>query len=310
MKPGVDKHASRFAEAMIKAIENGTAPWQKPWKGSASEYPSNFTTERFYNGSNLLLLLAVGAEQGYATPRWGGFGQIRRAGGQVRKGELGTPILIVKPRRGKVEEVTDARGDVTEERSGGGMYITMQHVWNVAQADGLDAEEPAETTPEWDPVAAVEQVAADAHIEILEHGGRACYDPKSDRITMPLRGAFEAGDAFYHTLLHELGHATAHPSRLARPEFETMGHHRGKVAYALEELRAEMSAMMAGARLRIGHSPRHGQAYVAHWLKAAGDDPNCIRTAARDAQAMAGWLLRNHAESAAEGRTPALATAA
>ena len=310
MKAGVDKHAARFAESMIKAIEKGTASWQKPWKGHASEYPSNFKTNRFYNGSNLLLLLAVAAERDYPTPRWGGFGQIRKAGGHVRKGEPGTPILIVKPLRGRAKEVTDNQGEAEDERGGRGMYITMQHVWNVAQADGLSAEEPPDSTPIWDPVAAVEQVAADARIEILEQGSRACYSPTSDRITMPVRGAFEAGDAFYHTLLHELGHATAHPSRLDRPEFETMGRQGGTVAYALEELRAEMSAMMAGARLRIGHSPRHGQAYVAHWLKAAGDDPNCIRAAARDAQAMAAWLLRNHAESASDDRTPALPVAA
>ena len=312
MNGAVEKHAALFADAMIKAIEKGTAPWQQPWKRGQDGYPANFKTRRYYSGSNLLLLLAIGIDRGYRSTHWGGFQQIRAAGGQVRKGETGTPILIVRESTRKREGAENV-GQMEDEKRNRSIYVTAQHVWNVDQADGVGNEQQEETQEKtaWTTQEAVEAVAADAHIRIIEGANdEAFYKPSTDMINMPPRGAFEQGDGFYHVLLHELGHATAHPSRLDRPEYKTMVSGHGTLIYALEELRAEMSAMMSGARLQVGHSPRHGEAYVANWLSAAGNDPNCIRTAARDAQAMSNWLLRNHAASRQAAPPTALQKAA
>ena len=59
-----------------------------------------------------------------------------------------------------------------------------------------------------------------------------------------------------------------------------------------------MAAMMSGARLEIGHNPQHGESYISFWLRAAGNDPNYIRNAARDAQSISSWLLRNQTAAA------------
>ena len=296
-----EKHAEVFATAMIEAIRAGTAPWQKPWKRGESPYPRNFKTKRGYNGSNLLLLMTVGMNRGYADPRWGGFGQIRSAGGHVRKGETGTPVLVVRNQDKETVNGGGQNGKKSGEPSKSDVYITVQYVFNVAQADGLTTEPLGKgTEPGWDPIHEVEDVVGDAKIDIREGPiYAACYLPRHDVIEMPSRGQFDEGDAFYHTLLHELGHATAHPSRMDRPGFTTTPEPQSS-EYALEELRAEMAAMMTGARLRIGHSPRNGEAYVAHWIRAAGEDPNTVRNAARDAQAIADWLLRNRSEGSAE----------
>ena len=296
-----EKYAEVFATAMIEAIREGTAPWQKPWKRGESPYPRNFKTKRGYNGGNLLLLMTVGMKRGYGDPRWGGFGQIRSAGGQVRRGETGTPVLVVRNRNNETVNGNTGNGKSTGDARESDVYITVQHVFNVAQADGLAIEPLGKgTKPGWDPIPDVEDVAADARIEIREGPTyAACYGPSLDIIEMPSRGQFDKGDAFYHTLLHELGHATAHPSRMNRPGFTTTPQPQS-AEYALEELRAEMAAMMTGARLRIGHSPKNGEAYVAHWLRAAGEDPNTVRHAARDAQAIANWLLRNRSEGKSE----------
>ena len=288
-----ERHAEAFAETMLAAIRKGTAPWQKPWRPGESPFPRNFKTKRPYNGSNLMLLMATGINRGYGDPRWGGFGQIRTAGGCVRKGEKGTPVLIVRNRKAKTTEGRGRRGR-SDESDESGVYITMKHVFNVSQADGLELE-PLETRtePEWDAIEDVEQVTADAHVTVQEGPTfTACYQPLNDVVQMPSRGQFDDSQGFYQSLLHELSHATAHPSRMDRPAFTTAPNH-GSVEYALEELRAEMSAMMTGVRLGLGHSPRNGEAYVAHWVRSAGEDPNAIRNAARDAQAMGDWLLRN-----------------
>ena len=58
--------------------------------------PHNFQSGRDYRGGNALYLALNGLERGYADPRWGGYRQIQEAGGHVRKGEKGTPIMYVE----------------------------------------------------------------------------------------------------------------------------------------------------------------------------------------------------------------------
>ena len=160
------------------------------------------------------------------------------------------------------------------------------------QADGLELTPVTATAPGFEPHAAVRQVADDAHVRIVHLAGdRACYSPRRDTITMPEPGQFKIPGSYEHTLLHELAHATSHPSRLDRD-----AHHvtdRRSPAYAIEELRAEIAAMMLGEALHVGHEPRHGEAYVASWIKALDNDPTAIRKASADAQHISDWLARN-----------------
>ena len=108
---------------------------------------------------------------------------------------------------------------------------------------------------------------------------------------MPEPAQFIEEGSYEHTLLHELAHATSHPSRLDRPAHKIT--HRGGDDYAIEELRAEIAAMMLGEQLQVGHEPQHGHAYVAGWIKALDNDPSAVRKAASDSQRIADWLTRN-----------------
>lgn len=102
-------------------------------------------------------------------------------------------------------------------------------------------------------------------------GDRAYYNKVEDRVVLPERSQFPTQDAYTHTALHELGHATGHPSRLDRSTLTKHGGF-GSETYAREELRAEIAAMMSGEKLGVGHEPRHGTAYVASWVQALKDD--------------------------------------
>ena len=296
-------YTAKFAETILAAIRAGTAPWQKPWTPEQLQPASNFSTKRRYRGENAILLKIVGGNRGYADPRWGGFHQIRRAGGMVRKGESGVPVTVMRSSR---REETEASTGETEVRTR--TFFSIQHVFNVEQADGLQIEPLERRATPWAPNEIVGRVAADAEVEIIHlRGPRAFYAPASDRITLPERDQFRTAALHDQTLLHELGHATAHPSRLDRPEFKT-GREDTR-AYALEELRAEMAAMMAGERLALGFEPMHGQSYLASWAKAIEEDPQEIRRAASDAGRIADWLLRNVDEEGAEAGGPIAAAA-
>ena len=89
-----------------------------------------------------------------------------------------------------------------------------------------------------------------------------------------------AATATTRPALHELGHATGHPSRLARD----LAHPFGSEGYAREELRAEIGSLMLGEQLGIGHDPRQHVAYVANWIKALEQDPREVFRAAADAE--------------------------
>ena len=286
MPTRLEKYTAQFTERLLDAIQNGSAPWQKPWRPGEMSTPHNFNTAHQYQGGNLILLMATAAAMGYSDPRWGGFRQIRSAGGCVRKGEKGTLIMICRPSKRNPDEDAD---DEPERR----MYRSFHYVFNVEQADGLELAPLSERPPaSWEPADVVRQIAADTRIEIVhQDGDKACYQPFRDRIVMPLPDQFHSRLGYEQTLLHELAHATAHPSRLAREVFRQWLNDRE--AYAIEELRAEISSMMLGDRLRLGHEPHHGQAYVKSWIRAVRNDPDAVRRAATDATDICQWLLRN-----------------
>ena len=288
MNRRLENYARTFADRIIEALKAGTAPWQKPWKPGECTGPVNFTTQRKYRGNNWILLMVTAATRGYADNRWAGFGQIRATGGMVRKGEKGTPILVW---RNRAATTTQPDPD-TDEETRPSFYATVHNVFNVEQADGLALDKLKPDAPAVEPHTAVRQVADDAHVRIVHiPGDRACYSPSGDVITMPEAAQFMEQGSYEHTLLHELAHATSHPSRLDRPACKIT--HHGGAKYALEELRAEIAAMMLGEQLQVGHEPQHGHAYVAGWIKALDSDPNAVRKAASDSQRIADWLTRN-----------------
>ena len=51
----------------------------------------------------------------------------------------------------------------------------------------------------------------------------------------------------------------------------------GSPEYAREELRAEISAMMTGEQVGVGHDPQRGAAYVENWVAVLEKDPHEIR---------------------------------
>ena len=291
MSKNLDRFTDRFADAMIEAIESGVAPWQKPWKPGERLLPANAVTGRSYRGSNLMLLLTIQMLRGWRDHRWAGYRQIEAAGGHVRRGEKGTPVLIWKLYRGAAREQPGTLED--EATEGPQLFCSLKHVFNAGQAEGLPPAPGIEPVaePGWSPAASVRQMVADAGVKLIHGSNTACYVAGTDTVVMPERGRFENRDGYEHTLVHELGHATAHPSRLDRPE--ALGNIMGSPGYAVEELRAEIAAMLTGERIGIGHAPRHGQAYVAHWVERVRNEPKAIRKATADAQRISDWLVRN-----------------
>lgn len=279
------------AENLIKQLEAGTAPWQRPWEAGASGsfLPYNPTTGNRYKGINALHLMA----QDRIDQRWMTYNQAAAEGAQVRKGEKGTGIQYWK----FTEEQTkkDEYGKPVLDPEGKPVKVTVKlerprvffaTVFNGEQIDGLPELEKKEQT--WDPIERAENILNASGANIQHNGGeRAFYRPSSDSIHLPDKGLFPSADNYYATALHEVGHWTGHTSRLDRDIL----HPFGSIGYAKEELRAEISSMIIGDELGIGHDPSQHAAYVSSWIKALEDDPLEIFRAAADAEKIQGYIL-------------------
>ena len=241
--------------------------------------------------------------KGYGDNRWATYKQIKDMGGQVRKGEKATHVLFYKfddekekPQPGAPEKpATSPDGTAEKERTRPPM-VRCYAVFNVEQADGLKLErtgEDCEREPEWKAHQTAERVIQESGVRVVhERGDRAVYNLQTDRVTLPEREQFATANGYYQTALHELGHATGHPDRMDRDTLTNGVGNFGSVEYAREELRAEMSAMMTGERVGVGHDGSRGAAYVAGWIKALEEDSTEIYKAAADAQKISDYLMR------------------
>ena len=78
-------------DRIINMLENGVAPWQKPWNpaDASLDMPMNPTTGKTYRGGNAIHLMATGLSRGYGDPRWMTYRQAAGAsvaGSQGREG--------------------------------------------------------------------------------------------------------------------------------------------------------------------------------------------------------------------------------
>ena len=294
-----DYHAA-FAGKLKEQIEQGVAPWQKPWKPGERRLPENVPSKKPYRGGNSVYLSVTQTAKGYSDNRWATYKQIKDMGGQVRKGEKATHVLFYKfdDETQKAQDQPDrptTEGKAEREHTRPPM-VRCYAVFDVAQADGLKLErkgDDREHEPEWKAHQTAERVIQESGIHVAHvRGDRAFYNLQSDTVTLPEREQFATANGYYQTALHELGHATGHPERMDRDTLKQGAGHFGSVEYAREELRAEMSAMMTGERVGVGHDGSRGAAYVQGWLKALEQDPKEIYKAAADAQKISDYLMR------------------
>lgn len=280
-----------IAEEIIKMLEKGTAPWQRPWgiNGTDGFLPINAVTGNRYRGGNALHLLALQVNKGYQDPRWLTFKQANALGGRVNKGEKGT---LVEFWQFSVKEKDDKGNEVELALKKPRVFRTV--VFNAEQISGLKPFE--KPVFDWKAEERAEKILVASEVEIktdiLSTG--AYYSPDADIIKLPPKEAFNSREDYYATALHEVGHSTGHSSRLARD----MTTYFGTSEYAREELRAEIASMFLCRDLSISNLKMDQQhaAYVNSWIKVLREDPNEIFRAAADSEKICDYLYKKEQE--------------
>ncbi|MGA7793183.1 MAG: zincin-like metallopeptidase domain-containing protein [Candidatus Acidiferrales bacterium] len=274
----LQQHSSVYSivtEQILKQLESGTAPWNKPW---TIEPPKNLVSKKAYRGINVFLL----ASNGYGSPYWLTYKQATERGGHVRKGQHGTRVVFWKI---GTRETEDADGETVERKS---VLLRYHTLFNVEQCEGVISPEAVRST---NPIEQCERIVSQMpNPPAMEQDYRAWYRPSTDTVGIPSRTAFDSPEAYYSTLFHELTHSTGHASRVGRDGIEKLNSF-GSESYSKEELIAEMgAAMLCGIAGIERKTLSNSAAYLKSWIDVLKTDSHMVVSAASQAQKAADYI--------------------
>lgn len=276
----------QVTDIIVKQLEEGTIPWNKPWKGDTNrlcQVPKNFTTGKKYRGINILLLWGSAVTQNFSTQDWGSFKQWQEKKESIRRGEKGSLVVyydfIERQIDGELKEIP---------------FLKTSFVFNRCQLASFKPDEDIiDLAPLIERIEKVDQFVKHTSALIEYKGNSACYIPSIDTIYMPPADAFidtetsTATESYYSTLLHELTHWTGSKERLNRQG----GKKFGDKNYGTEELVAELGAAFLCAELEITRATKLDHAsYIDCWLKRIKENKHCLFTAAGEASKACGFL--------------------
>ena len=283
---------------MERCIETGDIPsWKKSWTASSSN-PMAVTgrnTTREYTGFNVFWMNLFGAISGYSDPRWITVKKVKELGGEIKQEELGktTPVAFYKQLRRKPDpnkEYTDEE----LENLGDFWLLRYYRVYNVEQCENLEIGELDVSEPRNDmnPIQEAEAIVRGMpnKPEIRHGGNKAFYMPSVDRVTVPEIKTFDSMEEYYSTLFHELGHSTAHESRLDREGIRKFSHF-GDDLYSKEELVAEFTASILSNTIGMTQTIENSKAYLLHWIKVLKNDPKLLVRGATQAHKATSYIL-------------------
>lgn len=297
-KPKVDVY-DVVTTKILTALENGTAPWTKPWD-SVTGAPKSLSSGKTYRGVNAFLLGLEQAEKAYRSAYWLTFNQMAKLGGHL-KGEKGTQkgTLVTFWKMIPVEDEATGKKKTIP-------FLKHFYVFNLDQTEGIE-KLPKDAFPIARPVPSPEErhAAAQAVVDgwaakpVITHGGdSAHFTWSTDELAMPLKESFHGLDEYFATLFHELTHSTAAEHRLDRAESRNNAF--GSHAYGREELIAEMGAAFLCAETGIESTHNNSAAYLASWIKTIKEDPRAVIVAAGKAQKAADMILGREAAKVEE----------
>lgn len=322
----VDAALQRFAEMLIKRMEEMQKDWHKGWIGGGSMFglPQNISG-RTYEGSNAFLLFLHTAENGYKAPVYMTYGQLYKEGAHVLKGEKAVPVFkwgfSIKDKDGKkvTEEEFDNMTDDEKKECKRRPFLKIYPEFNIDQTNMSEVNKE-----KYDAVVSqfrktdVPTITDGMYVNkaidrMMEKQDWVCkiqydkeekgayYSPAKDIVVLPTKAqfrihpddpeeCFKDGQEYYGTALHEMAHSTGHPSRLDRLKPAAFG----SPEYAKEELVAELTSAMVGNTLGFDRRiSDNNVAYLQNWTSALRKEPKFIVTVMADVNKASRIIIEN-----------------
>lgn len=322
----VDAALQRFAEMLIKRMEEMQKDWHKGWIGGGSMFglPQNISG-RTYEGSNAFLLFLHTAEKGYKAPVYMTYGQLHKEGAQVLKGEKAVPVFkwgfSIKDKDGKkvTEEEYHNMTDDEKKECKRRPFLKIYPEFNIDQTNMSEVNKekydavvsqfrktdvPTITDGMYvnkaiDRMMEKQEWVCKIQYDKEEKG--AYYSPERDMVVLPTKAqfrihpddpeeCFKDGQEYYGTALHEMAHSTGHPSRLDRLKPAAFG----SPEYAKEELVAELTSAMVGNTLGFDRRiSDNNVAYLQNWTSALRKEPKFIVSVMADVNKASRIIIEN-----------------
>jgi len=287
-----------ITDRILEMLDKGVVPWNKPWN-TLNGMPQNLITKIPYKGVNIFHLACVAMFEGYSSPYWVSFKQLRKLGGRVKEDQRYkySPVVFFMKKTKTIEEkVRDENGIETLQDVARAFWIARYYnVYNTDQCEGLEDKVPELKLETYDnkPLDTCEKIVSEMpqSPEIKHGGSKAVYYIDSDRIEIPEQNRFPKIEEYYSTLFHEMVHSTGHESRLSRGGI-TEAHAFGDPVYSKEELVAEMGAVFLCAEAGIENRTIDNSAsYINARKKKLKDDKKCVVFAGSQAQKACEFIL-------------------
>lgn len=322
----VDAALQRFAEMLIKRMEEMQKDWHKGWIGGGSMFglPQNISG-RTYEGSNAFLLFLHTAENGYKAPVYMTYVQLHKEGAHVLKGEKAVPVFkwgfSIKDKDGKkvTEEEFHNMTDDEKKECKRRPFLKIYPEFNIDQTNMSEVNKekydavvsqfrktdvPTITDGMYvnkaiDRMMEKQEWVCKIQYDKEEKG--AYYSPAKDIVVLPTKAqfrihpddpeeCFKDGQEYYGTALHEMAHSTGHPSRLDRLKPAAFG----SPEYAKEELVAELTSAMVGNTLGFDRRiSDNNVAYLQNWTSALRKEPKFIVSVMADVNKASRIIIEN-----------------
>ena len=270
-------------DRIIKQLESGVIPWEKPWTGVRSG-AYNRVSKKSYSLLNQMLLSKEG--------EWATFKQWTELGGKIRKGEKSEMIVFWKVL--PVEEVQEDGTKIIKQIP----LLKYINVFHISQVEGVEPLKKEELN-DIEPIEKAENVLKDYWEReqiTVEHkiGNEAYYSPRRDLIRLTLFEQFKDANEYYSTAFHESVHSTMSERRCNRAEERKNKLVAfGSEEYSKEELIAELGSanLMNIIGIETRKSFRNSSAYIQNWLSVLKNDVKFIVSASSKAEKAVNYIL-------------------
>lgn len=206
-----------LTKQLLAEMEQGELPWMKGWKTTGTR-PYNPVTKAVYKGNNRLRLMLASHFGQFQDNRWVTFNQAKDKGWKIKSGEKGTLCekWIFEEKKVIEDPVTGEKETVYEELEH--PKVNYFILFNADQVDGIPEKEKKEPLSRDEQLALADQFVKSSVCSVIEGANEteAYYSPARDEIHLPARDYFYSAGEFLGIAIHEMGHSTGHPSRLAR----------------------------------------------------------------------------------------------
>ena len=298
--------AEKMQEQILQSLNEEIIPWHNEIDSKLG-MQINAVSGKMYQKTNQMFLMMVSRMNGYDDPRWVTFKQAKEQNWFVKKGSKSVPIIFmsVVDRRNQAIITPDSFIGLSVDESqklkdNAIVKSRLYQVFNGSQINGIPELAPAQNIQ-----FTYEQTKTQSFIETLQKNmgftldyepgtPNAYYIPSIDAIKSAPLEAYQTYEDYAATLLHEIGHASGHESRLNR----TLDTEMGSPEYAQEELTAELAASylsaVTGIKQKESQFENH-KAYCQSWYQVIKDDPMFLYNALIDANSAQAYLLEQGA---------------